>query len=126
MDFITNLPLVHGYDAVLVMVDWFTKMAHFPPCAKTISTEETTDLFLKNVVRLHGVPDDVTSDCRPQFISCFGRRLLQTLGTIVNMSSSDHSQTDGQTERVKQVLKQYLRCSLSFQEDDWIDLLPLA
>ena len=55
LDFITDLPLVHGYDAVLVMVDRFTKMAHFAPCAKTISAEETTNLFLKNVVRLHGV-----------------------------------------------------------------------
>ena len=69
MDFITNLPLVHGYDAVLVMVDRFTKMAHFAPCAKTISVEKTTSLFLKNVVRLHGVPDDVTSGRGPQFVS---------------------------------------------------------
>ena len=43
MDFITDLLLVHGYDTMLVMVDRFTKMAHFAPCAKTISSEETTD-----------------------------------------------------------------------------------
>ena len=126
MDFITDLPLVHGYDTVLVMVDRFTKMAHFAPCAKTISAEATTDLFLKNVVRLHGVPDDVTSDRGPQFVSRFWRRLLQTLGTAVNLSSSHHPQTDGQTERVNQILEQYLRCSLSYQQDDWVDLLPLA
>ena len=95
MDFITNLPLVHGYDAVLVMVDRFTKMAHFAPCAKTISVEETIDLFLKNVVWLHGVPDNVTSNRGPQFVSRFWRRLLQTLGTIVNLSSSHHPQTNG-------------------------------
>jgi hypothetical protein len=126
MDFITDLPLVHGYDTVLVMVDRFTKMAHFAPCAKTISAEATTDLFLKNVVRLHGVPDDVTSDRGPQFVSRFWRRLLQTLGTSVNLSSSHHPQTDGQTERVNQILEQYLQCSLSYQQDDWVDLLPLA
>ena len=105
MDFITDFPLVQGYDAVLVMVDWFTKMAHFPPCAKTISTEETTDLFLKNVVQLHGVPDDVTSNNGPQFVSRFLRRLIRTLGTTVNLSSSYHPQTDGQTEGVNQILE---------------------
>ena len=55
MDFITDLPFVGGYDSVFVMVDHFTKMAHFAPCAKTITGEETTDLFFKNVVRLHGL-----------------------------------------------------------------------
>ena len=48
---------------MLVMVDRFTKMAHFTPYAKIISAEATTDLFLKNVVRIHGLLDDVTSDC---------------------------------------------------------------
>jgi hypothetical protein len=50
MDFIIDLLVVGGYDSVLVMVDHFTKMTHFAPCAKTISGEETTDLFFKNVV----------------------------------------------------------------------------
>ena len=62
MDFITDLPLVGGYDLVFVMVDHFTKMAHFAPCARTITEEETTDLFFNNVVRLHGLPDYTTSD----------------------------------------------------------------
>ena len=73
MDFITDLPPLHGYDAMLVMVDRFTKMTHSAPCAKTISVEATTDLFLKKVVRLHGLPDDVTSDRAPQFVSHFWR-----------------------------------------------------
>ena len=62
MDFITNLPFVGGYDPVFVMVNRFIKMAHFVPCAKTITEEETTDLFFKNVVRLHGLQNDITSD----------------------------------------------------------------
>ena len=73
MDFITDLPLVGGYDTVLVIVDQFSKMAQFVPCSKTISGEETVDLFLKNVVRLHGLPKDITSDSGPQFISHFWR-----------------------------------------------------
>ena len=55
MDFIIDLPLVGGYDSVVFMVHRFTKMAHFDSCAKTISGEETTDLFFTNVVRLHGL-----------------------------------------------------------------------
>ena len=71
MDFITGLPLVGGYDSVFVMVYHFTKMAHFAPCAKTITGEETADLFFKNVVLLHGLLDDITSDRGPQFVSNF-------------------------------------------------------
>ena len=71
MDFITDLPFVGGYDSVFVMVDRFTKMAHFAPCAKTITGEETVDLFFKNVVRLHGLQNDITSNRGPQFVSNF-------------------------------------------------------
>mgnify|MGYP000532974220 FL=1 len=105
MDFITDLPLVGGHDTVLVIVDRFSKMAHFVPCSKTISGEETVDLFLKNIVRLHGLPEDITSDRGSQFISHFWRRLLQTFGTSVNLSSTYHPQTDGQMERVNQILE---------------------
>ena len=102
------------------------KNGSFSSCAKTISVEETTNIFLKNVVRLHAFSDDVTCDRRPQFVSHFCWRLFQTLGTIVNLSSSYHPQIDGQIERVNQILEQYLRYSLRYQQDDWIDLLPLV
>ena len=108
MDLITDLPLVTSYDSVLVVVDRFTKMAHFTPCSKTISGEGMANLLLNNVVRLHGLPDDVISDRGPQFVSHFWKRLLQTLGIAVNFSSAYHPQTDGQTERVNQILDQYL------------------
>jgi transposase len=101
-----------------ITVDRFTKMAHFAPYAKAISGEETIDLFLKTVVRLHGLTNDITSDRGPQFVSKFWRHLLQTFSSIVNLSSAYHPQTDGQTERVNQILEQYLQCSLSYQQDD--------
>ena len=62
VDFIADLPCIGDRDMVLVIVDRFSKMAHFVPCLKTTSGEETIDLFLNNVVRLHGLPEDVTSD----------------------------------------------------------------
>ena len=126
MDLITDLPLVNSYDSVLVVVDRFMKMAHFTPCSKTISREGMVHLLLNNVVRLHGLPDDVISDCRPQFVSHFWQRLLQTLGISLKLSSAYHPQTDGQTERVNQILEQYLRCSVSYQQDDWVNILSLA
>ena len=71
MDLITDLPLVNSYDSVLVVVDRFTKMAHFTPCSKTISEEGMTHLLVNHVVHLHGLPDDAISDRGPQFVSHF-------------------------------------------------------
>jgi hypothetical protein len=126
IDLITNLLVFGGgYDSVFSMVDLFTKMADFAPCAKTISREETIDLFLKNVVRLHGLLEDITSNRGQQFISHFWQHLLQTFRCIVNLSSTYHPQTNGQTKRVNQIMKQYLKCSLSYEQDDWVVLSHL-
>jgi transposase InsO family protein len=68
----------------------------------------------------------MTSNRGPQFISNFWQRLLQSFGCTANLSSAYHPQTDGQTERVNQSLEQYWQCALSYQQDDFVDLLPLA
>ena len=70
-----TLPRVGDHDTVLVIVYWFSKMAHFVPCSKTTSREEMTYLFLNNVARLHGLPEDVTFDRGPQFMSHFCKNL---------------------------------------------------
>jgi hypothetical protein len=62
MDFIIDLLVIGGYNSMFVMVDHFTKMVHFAPCAKTISGEDIANLFFKNIVRLPGLPNDITSD----------------------------------------------------------------
>ena len=93
MDFITDLPRVGGIDMVLVIVDQFSKMAQFVPCSKTISREETTDLFLKYVVRLQGLLEDITSNRGSQFISHFWRQLSADIWDfcelVNNISSSN-------------------------------------
>ena len=71
MDVITDLPLVNSYDSVLVVVDHFTKMAHFTPCSKNIFDEGKAHLLLHTVVHLHELPDDVISNHGPHFISHF-------------------------------------------------------
>jgi len=70
MDFITDLPRTPShYDAILVFVDRFSKMVHFVPTTKTVTAEQTAELFLANVFRLHGMPADLVSDRDPRFTS---------------------------------------------------------
>jgi len=105
------------------MVDRLTKMAHFTPCSKSITAEETAQLILDGIVRLHGLPEEIVSDRGPQFASKFWRRLFELLGVDIQLSSAFHPKIDGQTERTNQTLEQYLRCTVNYQQDDWLDLL---
>jgi hypothetical protein len=81
---------------------------------------------LTNIVRLHGLPDEIISNRGAQFMSNFWKRLFQILGTSTKFSMTFHPKIDGQTERVNQVLEQYLRCMIIYQQDDWIKFLPMA
>jgi hypothetical protein len=126
MDFIVELPLSKGHDAVYVCVDRFTKMAHFIPTTTKVTAEETATLYLSHVFKHHGLPLDIVSDRGPQFTSRLMTALLDLCEIKGNKSTAFHPQTDGQTERVNQVLEQYLRIFCDYQQDDWLQLLPLA
>ena len=89
----------NSFDNIFVVVDRLTKMAHFIPCKKTSSSEDTARLFLDNVYRYHGLPDDIMSDRGTQFVSKFWRSLFEILKVDIKLSSAFHPQTDGQTER---------------------------
>jgi hypothetical protein len=123
MDFIVDLPKSKSFDSVFVVVDRLTKMAHFVPCNKTITGKEMARLFLENVYKYHGLPDDIIYDHGTQFTSKFWQSLFKILQVKTNLSSTYHPQTDGQTERVNQVLEQYLRCFINYHQDNWVDLL---
>jgi hypothetical protein len=126
MDFIVKLPKSQGHDSILVVVDRATKMAHFVPCSESITSRETAELFINNVFKLHGLPQQVISDRGPQFRSQFWKQLLEILEIKVSLSTAYHPETDGQTERVNQVLEQYLRCFISYEQNNWVQFLPLA
>ncbi len=126
MDFITDLPIVRTKNSILVVVDRLTKMAHFTPCSKSITAEEIVQLILDGIVRLHGLPEEIVSDRRPQFASKFWHRLFELLGVNIRLSLTFHPETDGQTEQTNQTLEQYLRCTVNYQQDDWLDLLSQA
>ena len=126
MDFIVELPEVNGKNAILVVVDRFTKMACFIACHNTVDANGTAQLFLDHVVCHHGLPTNIVSDRGSIFVSRFWKQLMHLLGIKVNLSTAYHPQTDGQTERVNQVLEQYLRCFVNYEQTNWISLLPLA
>jgi hypothetical protein len=127
MDFIVSLPVTaRQTDSIFVVVDRFTKRAHFIPHKMTDSAEEIALIFLREVVRLHGLPISIVSDRDARFMSSFWGSLLKLLNISRDASSSMHPQTDGQTERVNRVLEETLRHYVNFRRDDWDVLLPCA
>jgi len=108
MDFITKLLLAQGYDAILVVVNRLTKMAHFIPTIEKTSAEELARLFRDNIWKLHGLLDSIISDRRPQFAAGIIKELNWMLGIDTKLSTVFHPQTDRQTERINQKLEQYL------------------
>ena len=99
MDFVYGLPkMSHGQDAVWVIVDRLTKSVHFIPVSMRYKMERLIELYIKEVVRLHGIPSSIMSDRNLRFTSQFWTSLHEALGTKLKLSSAYHPQTDGQIE----------------------------
>ena len=126
MDFITGLPRTQRkYDSIWVIVDRLTKSAHFLPVRTTYSAEDYARLYVREIVRLHGVPTSIISDRGAQFTANFWRSFQKGLGTQVNLSTAFHPQTDGQAERTIQTLEDMLRACIIDFKGSWDDHLPL-
>ena len=126
MDFITGLPRTQRkYDSIWVIVDRLTKSAHFLPVRTTYSAEDYARLYVREIVRLHGVPTSIISDRGAQFTANFWRSFQKGLGTQVNLSTTFHPQTDGQAERTIQTLEDMLRACIIDFKGSWDDHLPL-
>lgn len=126
MDFITELPLSHGFDATMVVVDSVSKRAHFIPTHTTVMALGLAQLYLQHVWKLHGLPCLMLSDRGPKFITEFMRELYHLLGITITVSTAYHLQTDGQMECVNQELEQYIQLFVNEQQDNWDTLLPLG
>jgi transposase InsO family protein len=125
-DFIVKLPKSKGNDSILVVVDRFSKMAHFIPCKEASTAEDVAQLFLQHVWRLHGTPKHTVSDRGPQFNAKFLRALFKALQLEPTFSTAYHPQTDGQSECLNQWLEGYLRAFINHRQTDWADWLVLA
>jgi len=125
MDFITELPISEGCDQLWVIIDRFTKMAHFVPLQEK-TAQDLARIFSREVWRFHGTPTDMVSDRDSRFTSETGQEFLRILGTRPRMSTTFHPQTDGQTERLNQTIEAYLRAFVGKEQDDWASLLPMA
>ena len=120
MDFVVGLPLTRKkHDSVWVVVDRLTKSAHFLPVRTDYSLDKLAELYIKEIVRLHRIPVSIVSDRDPRFTSRFWEKLQEALGTRLNFSTAFHPQTDGQSERVIQILEYMLRsCAIDY-EGSW-------
>ncbi|GJT37534.1 hypothetical protein Tco_0937399 [Tanacetum coccineum] len=127
MEFVTKLPKTSsGHDTIWVIVDRLTKSAHFIPTRATDSMETLTRLYIKEIVSRHGVPISIISDHDSHFTSRLWQSLQNALGTQLDMSTKYHPETDGQSERTIQTLKDILRAYVIDFGKGWERHLPLV
>ncbi|GKD23534.1 putative reverse transcriptase domain-containing protein [Tanacetum coccineum] len=125
MNFVTKLQkTVTGQDTIWVIVDRLTKSAHFLPIREDDTLEKLTRQYLKEVVSRHGVSILIIFDRDGRFTSDFWKSLNKALCTRLDMSTTYHPQTDGQSERTIQTLEDMLcACVLNFGKG-WDKHLP--
>ena len=127
MDFVVGLPLIgRKHDSVLVVLDRLTKSAHFLPVRTNYSLDKLTKLCIKEIVRLHGIPISIISDRDMRFTLRFWGKLKEALGTRLNFSTTFHLQTDGQSEKVIQILEDMLKSCVIDYEGSWDRHIPLV
>lgn len=120
LDLITKLPQTkRGHTSIVVFVDRMTKMIYCQATTDNVTAEEIATLYHRAVFRHHGIPKSLVSDRDPKFTAAFWRALHAALGTKLAMSTSNHPQTDGQTERANRTLEDMLRAYVSPHHDDW-------
>ena len=126
MDFVTHLPKTRaGYDRLLVIVDYVTKMMILRPTHSTAIVMDTARIFMDTVVQEHGLPRVIVSDRDTKFTSSFWREVYKVMGTTLAMSSGFHPQTDGQTERANRSIEEMLRAYVGKHQNDWDDRLGM-
>jgi hypothetical protein len=126
LDFIEGLPKSKSYDTILVVIDKLTKYAHFVCLSHPYTASNVAQAFLANIYKLHGIPSIIISDRDRIFTSAFWQELFRLTETTLNMSSSYHPQTDGQSKRLNQCLETYLRCMVHSCPTKWANWISLA
>ena len=126
MDFVIGLPRTfRKNNAIWVIIDRLTKLAHFLPIQQGYSLYQLAEIYVKEIVRLHGVPISIVSDRDPRFTSHFWKSLQRSLGTQLHFSTAFHPQIDGQSKRTIQTLEDMMRaCVIEFR-GNWDEHIPL-
>lgn len=109
MDFITSLPSSKGFVAILVVVDRFTKNAHFCALQSGFTASQVAEILVQNVIKLHGLQRTILTYGDPLFMSKFWGQLMEFSGTKLLHTTAYHPECDGQSEVVNRCLEQYLR-----------------
>ena len=125
MDFLTGFPVSGGFDSIYVVVDRLTKTVIIAPCSKTIDAKGTAHLFLERVFQYFGTPLNIVSDRGPQFAAQFFKEFFKGLGTRLSLSTANHPQSDGLTERYNRVILEVLRTLVDSDLDSWHLRLPM-
>ena len=131
MDMIVGLPPSadskgNAYDAILVVVDRFTKMAKYFPIRETMAAPQLAELFCNEIVKQYGTPRSIVTDRGSIFTSEYWSMLCYYMKVKRKLSTAFHPQTDGQTECQNQVLEHYLRAYADYRQDNWVSMLPAA
>ena len=111
---------------VWVIVDRLTKSAHFLAMRMTFTLERLCRLYIREIVRLYGVPVSIVSDRDLRFTTHFWKSFQKAMGTWMTMSTAFHPQTDGQLEQTIQVLEDMLRACVLDHKGNWEEHLPLV
>lgn len=117
MGFIEELPMSDGRDKIFVIVDRLTKYGHFMAIRKTDTTKQVAEVFCKNIYKLHGFPKVIVSDREAKFKGNFWKYFCHQAGISLNMSSTYHPQTDGQTKVVNKCLETYPHCFVTDKQN---------
>jgi len=124
---VVGLPqTLRKFDVIWVIVGRLTKSAHFILVCTTYSSEQLAEIYIRKIVRLHGIPVSIISDRDTQFTSRFWRVVQYELGTRVELSTAFHPQMDGQSEHTIQILEDILRACVIEFGGSWDQFLPLA
>ena len=126
MDCVIGLPRTgRQNDAISVPVDRLTKYVHLVPTTPTVSTEGAACLCIDHVFCHHGLSKTIVSDWDPRSTAAFWE-LFTLLTTKMQMSSANHSETDGQTKGMNRVVEETLRAFVNHQQTNWDELLPVC
>ena len=120
------LPKSNNFDYLLVVIDRLTSQVHLVPTMMTVTTRGITLLILKEVMRLHGIPESIVSDRDTKSTSIFWKELHRLMGSELLMSTVFHLQMDGATERANRSIAQILRTVVSNNQRDWSDKCPMV